>query len=226
MIIAPSILSADFCHLGNAVDEVSGGESCAEHRWIHVDVMDGAFVPNITIGQPVVRSLRKHTKLQLDVHLMVQNPERYVADFVAAGADIVSIHVEATPHVHRTLSMIKDADKQCGLAINPGTSIETLIPSLHLVDLIVVMSVNPGFGGQQFIPETYRRIRKIKALCKEHLSDKVNQPLIEIDGGVSKQNARQLKDAGADVLVAGSAIFGNGLETVKKNIDAIVHAAS
>jgi len=220
MIIAPSILSADFCHLGDAVD---AAQSAGAH-WIHVDVMDGAFVPNITIGQPVVRALRKHTTLPLDVHLMVDRPERYIPDFISAGADTISIHVEATPHVHRALMLIKDAGKQCGLAINPATSIASLHPCLNLLDIIVVMSVNPGFGGQTFIPETYSRVKAIKDMCASSLGANNTHPLIEIDGGVSKNNSRQLIDAGADILVAGSAVFGSGLDAVQNNISEIIHS--
>lgn len=226
MIIAPSILSADFCKLGDAVDAVHA----AGAQWIHVDVMDGAFVPNITIGQPVVASLKQHTTMPLDVHLMVDRPERYIADFISAGADTISVHVEATPHMHRALSQINDAGKHSGIAINPGTPIEVLIPCLHLVDLVVVMSVNPGFGGQAFIPETYQRVRQIRDLCaklgRHTKCADGKRPMIEIDGGVSKDNAKQLKDAGADVLVAGSAIFGGGLEAIPANVKAIKYAVN
>ena len=198
-LIAPSILSADF---GILRDEVRAVEA-AGADWIHVDVMDGRFVPNITIGPLVARAVRAATKLPLDVHLMIVEPERYVADFAKAGADRISVHVEASPHLHRTLQQIRAAGAKAGVVLNPHTSEELIRHVLPDVDLVLVMSVNPGFGGQGFIPSALAKIAALRKMIDEAgLSVE-----LEVDGGVSKATSRSVIDAGASVLVAGSAVF-------------------
>jgi ribulose-phosphate 3-epimerase len=198
-LIAPSILSADF---GILRDEVRAVEA-AGADWIHVDVMDGRFVPNITIGPLVVRAVRASTKLPLDVHLMIVEPERYVADFAKAGADRISVHVEASPHLHRTLQQIRAAGAKAGVVLNPHTSEELIRHVLPDVDLVLVMSVNPGFGGQSFIPSALPKIAALRRMI-----DSAGLPVeLEVDGGVSRSTSRSVIDAGASVLVAGSAVF-------------------
>jgi ribulose-phosphate 3-epimerase len=196
--IAPSILSADFSRLG---DEIRAVEA-AGADWIHVDVMDGRFVPNITIGPPVVRAARRATRLPLDVHLMIVEPERYVAEFAAAGADVITVHAEACVHLHRTLQMIRDLGKKAGVAFNPATSVDPLAHVAGLADLVLVMSVNPGFGGQKFIESALPKIRAVRSLAPG--------AEIEVDGGIGADNAAAVKGAGATVLVAGNAVYASG----------------
>jgi ribulose-phosphate 3-epimerase len=197
--IAPSILSADFAKLGDAVAMAERGGA----ELIHVDVMDGHFVPNITIGVPVVKSLRRIARVPLDVHLMIENPDLYIGAFAEAGAAIMSVHIEALRHVHRTVQAIKALGVQAGVAINPGTPVGALRDIAADVDLVLVMSVNPGFGGQTFIPRSESKIREVRAL----LDDVGNPAPIEIDGGVDKHNVARVVAAGARIVVAGSAIF-------------------
>jgi ribulose-phosphate 3-epimerase len=200
MIIAPSILSADFSRLGEEVRAVEA----AGADWIHVDVMDGVFVPNITIGQPVVRRLRAATKLPLDVHLMIVDPGRYVEEFAAAGADWIVVHQEACVHLHRVIQQIKATGKKAGVALNPATPPATLEHVLGDLDLVLVMSVNPGFGGQAFIPGAIDKIRLLRGLLD---SAGRRDVVIEVDGGIGPKNAAAVVHAGADALVAGNAVF-------------------
>lgn len=199
--IAPSILSADF---GKLADEIQAVDR-AGADWIHVDVMDGHFVPNITIGPLVVRAARAATELPLDVHLMIDKPERYIEDFAEAGADLIVVHAEACTHLHRTLQEIRDLGKRAGVAFNPATPLVGLEHVIDLTDLILVMSVNPGFGGQSFIFAALKKIEEARALADS--ADHVVH--VEVDGGVSPRTSRSVIEAGADVLVAGSAVYGN-----------------
>lgn len=199
--IAPSILSADFTRLGEEVKAVEK----AGADWIHVDVMDGRFVPNITIGPMIVKAVKRVTALPVDVHLMIQEPERYVEEFAAAGADLIAVHVEAGGHLNRTIQQIKDTGVKAGVALNPSTPIETLAWVLEYLDLVVIMSVNPGFGGQKFIPNSLERISALKTM----ITEKKLSTLIEVDGGVNAKTVAAVAGAGADVLVAGSAVFNS-----------------
>lgn len=201
VVIAPSILSADFSRLGDEVRAID--EAGAD--WVHVDVMDGRFVPNITIGPLIVEALRPVTQKPLDVHLMIVEPEKYVEDFAKAGADIISVHAEhnASPHLHRTLGQIRELGKQAGVVLNPSTSLDMIEHVLELCDLILIMSVNPGFGGQKFIPGMISKVSKLRQMCDERGLD----PWIEVDGGLKPANAWQVIEAGANAIVAGSAVF-------------------
>lgn len=199
--IAPSILSADFMRLGEEIKaaEVAGVDM------LHVDIMDGHFVPNITIGPFVVEAMRKITKLPLDVHLMIEEPDRYIADFIKAGADYLTVHMEASVHLHRTVHWIKDSGVKAGVSLNPATPLWGLDHILPDLDLVLLMSVNPGFGGQGFIPQVLGKIKTLKDILRE----RGLQILIEVDGGVKYDNAREVADAGADILVMGSAFFNS-----------------
>lgn len=197
--IAPSILAADFSKLAEEV-------KCVEELgadYIHIDVMDGHFVPNITLGPGIVKCLRPHTKLPFDVHLMIENPDQYIKDFKEAGADIITVHVEACRHLHRTLQLIKQYEMQCGVVLNPHTPLEMIKHVLQEVDWILIMSVNPGFGGQTFIPDSLNKIATLNQWRQEQNLSYV----IEVDGGVNEETARLCEEAGADVVVAGSAVF-------------------
>jgi ribulose-phosphate 3-epimerase len=197
--LAPSILSADFARLGEQIDEVAR----AGADYIHVDVMDGHFVPNITIGAPVVAAIRPVTSLPLDVHLMIEHPEQYISDFVNAGADIITVHVEACPHLRKTIRTIKELGVKAGVSLNPPTPLSAIEEFLPHVDLVLVMSVNPGFGGQSFIPETVPRIANMRKM----LDDRGLSAELEVDGGITADNAPDIVKAGANVLVAGNSIF-------------------
>jgi ribulose-phosphate 3-epimerase len=201
VVISPSILSADFSRLG---EEIKAADE-AGADWIHVDVMDGRFVPNITIGPLVVSAIRPITQKPLDVHLMIVEPEKYVADFAKAGADIISVHAEhnASPHLHRTLGQIKELGKQAGVVLNPSSPLVLIEQVLDLCDLVLIMSVNPGFGGQSFIPTMVSKIRALREMCDERGLD----PWIEVDGGLKINNTWQVLEAGANAIVAGSAVF-------------------
>ena len=198
-IIAPSLLASDFANLQKECEMINN--SAAD--WYHLDVMDGVFVPNISFGIPVIDFMNRHAKKPLDVHLMIVQPERYINDFKNVGANILTVHIEASTHLHRTLQSIKQEGMQAGVALNPHTSVDLLEPTLEETDLVCMMSVNPGFGGQKFIEGTYRKVERLRSMIdKAGLDTK-----IEIDGGVTSSNARKLIDCGADVLVAGSFVF-------------------
>jgi ribulose-phosphate 3-epimerase len=216
--IAPSILSADFARLGEAVAEAEA----AGADWIHVDVMDGHFVPNITIGVPVVAALRRITRLPIDVHLMIEQPERFTSAFIDAGADYVSIHVEAARHLHRTVEDIRERGAKPGVTLNPATPVRTLVEILPYVDLVLIMSVNPGFGGQRYIPTSAAKIAAVRSMLDEHNLWGVE---LEVDGGVSATTTPEIVAAGATVLVAGAAVF-NQNASVQENIAALRAAAA
>lgn len=195
-IVAPSILSADFLRLGEAIHMVEESEA----EWVHCDIMDGHFVPNISYGIPVVKAVRPATKKVVDCHLMIEHPELYVGAFAEAGADMITVHQEACTHLDRQVAQIHDLGCKAGVALNPATPVETLVDILHAVDMVLIMSVNPGFGGQKFIPRALDKVRRLRALAPDLL--------IQVDGGVNAETGAQLVAAGADVLVAGSYIFG------------------
>jgi len=200
--IAPSILSANFSCLGEEIEAVERGGATI----LHVDVMDGHFVPNITVGLPVVKSLSRTTKLPIDAHLMIANPEKYAEEFVAAGASMVSVHIEADANLHRTLTAVRARGAKAGVVINPATSLSVLDEALKFADYVLVMSVNPGFGGQKFIPESLDKVRRLRRMIDERGLN----VRIEIDGGIDQDNVGSVVAAGAEILVAGSAIFGKG----------------
>ena len=207
-LIAPSVLSADFLHLSRDVEMINNSKA----DWFHLDVMDGRFVPNISFGLPVIAAIKREAKKILDVHLMIDEPGKYAEDFKKAGADILSVHLEACPHLHRNLQQIKNLDMKAGVAINPHTPVHLLFDVLQDIDVVCMMSVNPGFGGQKFIPQTLHKIKRLKAeITRRNLST-----LIEIDGGVTLDNAAEIVAAGADVLVAGNTVFStaNPTETI------------
>jgi ribulose-phosphate 3-epimerase len=207
--IAPSMLAADFTNLERDIHMVNQSEA----DWFHLDIMDGVFVPNISFGMPVLKAMAQHTKKTLDVHLMIVDPDRYIETFAQIGADVLTVHAEACTHLHRTLQAIKDAGMQAGVALNPHTPVSVLEDVINAIDVVCIMSVNPGFGGQKFIQNTYAKVRKLRAMIEAHKS----ATLIEIDGGVNATNCTDLVEAGADVLVAGSFVFSskNPLETIK-----------
>jgi ribulose-phosphate 3-epimerase len=214
--ISPSILSADFSRLA---EEVRAAENAGAHM-LHIDVMDGHFVPNITIGPAVVESLRKVTKLPLDVHLMIAEPDRYLPDFISAGSDILTVHIEAATHLHRSVQSIKEKGVRAGVSINPATPVHMLEDIIHDLDIVLIMSVNPGFGGQEFIPHSLVKIRQLRKL----IDNRKLSVEIEVDGGVKPENAREVADAGAGILVMGSAFFRSGdykatMEKIRRALD-------
>ena len=210
--IAPSLLSADFMRLA---DDIRDAEAAGADM-LHIDIMDGHFVPNITIGPFIVEAIRKTTRLPLDVHLMIEDPDRYLRDFIKAGADILTVHIEASVHLHRTIYWIKESGVKAGVSLNPATPVWSMDSILHDIDLALLMSVNPGFGGQEFIPQIIDKIRTLKGIIRER-----SLPvLIEVDGGIKYENSKEIADAGADILVMGSSFFNS--RNYKNTIDDII----
>ena len=207
--IAPSILAADFANLERDIKMINNSDA----NWHHIDIMDGVFVPNISFGMPVLAAIKKHATKPLDVHLMIVEPDRYIKTFVELGAEVISVHYEACPHLHRTIQLIKSFGIKAGVALNPHTNVDLLKNVVKDIDLVCLMSVNPGFGGQSFIENTYSKIEELRKIADQQQTDL----LIEIDGGVSNKNAKKLVEGGADVLVAGSYVFGanNPVATIK-----------
>ncbi|WP_445958063.1 ribulose-phosphate 3-epimerase [Yeosuana sp.] len=208
-LIAPSILAADFGNLQRDIEMINKSDA----DWFHIDIMDGVFVPNISFGMPVLKAITKHTKKPVDVHLMIIDPDRYIKTFADLGSDILTVHYEACPHLHRTIQAIKAEGMKAGVSLNPHTSINLLEDTINDIDLVLIMSVNPGFGGQNFIENTYNKVKQLKEL----ITSKGASTLIEIDGGVTNKNIKALVDSGADVLVAGSFVFKSvkPLDTIK-----------
>lgn len=209
-IVSPSVLSADFANLERDTKMLNNSKA----EWIHIDIMDGQFVPNISFGLPVLKAIHKHATKVMDVHLMIATPDDYLEDFKEAGADILTVHYEACPHLHRTIQRIKDLEMKAGVALNPHTPVHLLSDIIQDLDLVLIMSVNPGFGGQKFIPHAVEKVRELKAL----ITAKGANTMIEVDGGVNLETGKLLVDAGADALVAGSFVFGseNPVETIAK----------
>lgn len=207
-LIAPSVLAADFGNLQRDLEMINNSEA----DWFHIDIMDGVFVPNISYGMPVLETIQKHAKKTIDVHLMIIDPDRYIKTFASLGANILSVHYEACTHLHRTLQAIKAEGMKAGVAINPHTPVSLLEDLINDIDVVCVMSVNPGFGGQSFIETTYKKVKQLKEIITRNNAS----TLIEVDGGVTNKNAKQLAEAGADVLVAGSYVFkaDNQIETI------------
>ncbi|MFD2516508.1 ribulose-phosphate 3-epimerase [Salinimicrobium flavum] len=216
-LIAPSVLAADFGNLQRDLEMINNSEA----DWFHIDIMDGVFVPNISYGMPVLEAINRHAKKTIDVHLMIVDPDRYIKEFAALGADILSVHYEACTHLHRTLQAIKAEGMKAGVAINPHTSVDLLEDVIGDIDLVCMMSVNPGFGGQSFIENTFKKVKKLKQIIERNNAS----TLIEVDGGVTDKNAARLIEAGADVLVAGSFVFKaeDPTQTIK-NLKALVNS--